>query len=628
MATKTLKRKFRRLFFFCKNIPLGGKFPETDPKTKSLEVCNMDMTQVEALISENLFAVWFLIGAALVFWMQAGFAMVEAGFTRAKNSGNIIMKNLMDFCIGTVMFILIGFSLLLGEDLAGFIGKPGFDIFTAYENFDFSNFVFNLVFCATTATIVSGAMAERTKFLSYCIYSAVISALVYPVEAHWIWGGGWLADMGFHDYAGSCAIHMVGGIAAIIGAKLLGPRIGKFTKDKDGKIVKVNAFPGHNLPIGCLGVFILWLGWYGFNGAAATDVPTLGSVFLTTTVAPAVATVVAMLFTWFKYGHPDVSMSLNASLAGLVAITASCDVTDALGAVIIGAVAGLLVIFGVWLLDYVLHIDDPVGAVGVHMMNGIWGTIAVGLFATDTAPGFAKAGIKEGLFYGGGFNQLGLQLLGFVAVAGWAAVTMFFAFSLVKLTVGLRVTEEEEILGLDVTEHGLTSAYAGFSIIDIDSTMDVNENTYLGVGEYNEASEAQKNAALKVVKTTETYPAVDNGMRKIVIICKLSKFDALKRAMNQIGVTGMTMTQVMGSGVERGSSNVYRGTVVDNTLIPKIKVDIIISNRIKEDDLIEAAKKALYTGHIGDGKIFVYNINRVIKVRTGEEDMDALADVE
>ena len=588
----------------------------------------MDMTQVEALISENLFAVWFLIGAALVFWMQAGFAMVEAGFTRAKNSGNIIMKNLMDFCIGTVMFILIGFSLLLGEDLAGFIGKPGFDIFTAYENFDFSNFVFNLVFCATTATIVSGAMAERTKFLSYCIYSAVISALVYPVEAHWIWGGGWLADMGFHDYAGSCAIHMVGGIAAIIGAKLLGPRIGKFTKDKDGKIVKVNAFPGHNLPIGCLGVFILWLGWYGFNGAAATDVPTLGSVFLTTTVAPAVATVVAMLFTWFKYGHPDVSMSLNASLAGLVAITAPCDVTDALGAVIIGAVAGLLVIFGVWLLDYVLHIDDPVGAVGVHMMNGIWGTIAVGLFATDTAPGFAKAGIKEGLFYGGGFDQLGLQLLGFAAVAGWAAVTMIFTFLLIKLTVGLRVTEEEEILGLDVTEHGLTSAYAGFSIIDIDSTMDVNENTYLGVGEYNEASEAQKNAALKVVKTTETYPAVDNGMRKIVIICKLSKFDALKRAMNQIGVTGMTMTQVMGSGVERGSSNVYRGTVVDNTLIPKIKVDIIISNRIKEDDLIEAAKKALYTGHIGDGKIFVYNINRVIKVRTGEEDMDALADVE
>ena len=628
MATKTLKRKFRRLFFFCKNIPLGGKFPETDPKTKSLEVCNMDMTQVEALISENLFAVWFLIGAALVFWMQAGFAMVEAGFTRAKNSGNIIMKNLMDFCIGTVMFILIGFSLLLGEDFAGFIGKPGFDIFTSYKNFDFSNFVFNLVFCATTATIVSGAMAERTKFLSYCIYSAVISALVYPVEAHWIWGGGWLADMGFHDYAGSCAIHMVGGIAAIIGAKLLGPRIGKFTKDKEGKIVKVNAFPGHNLPIGCLGVFILWFGWYGFNGAAATDIPTLGSVFLTTTVAPAVATVVAMLFTWFKYGHPDVSMSLNASLAGLVAITASCDVTDALGAVIIGAVAGLLVIFGVWLLDYVLHIDDPVGAVGVHMMNGIWGTIAVGLFATDTAPGFAKAGIKEGLFYGGGFGQLGLQLLGFVAVAGWAAVTMIFTFSLIKLTVGLRVTEEEEILGLDVTEHGLTSAYAGFSIIDIDSTMDVNENTYLGVGEYNEASEAQKNAALKVVKTTETYPAVDNGMRKIVIICKLSKFDALKRAMNRIGVTGMTMTQVMGSGVERGSSNVYRGTVVDNTLIPKIKVDIIISNRIKEDDLIEAAKRALYTGHIGDGKIFVYNINRVIKVRTGEEDMDALADVE
>ncbi|MBR0090071.1 MAG: ammonium transporter, partial [Clostridia bacterium] len=366
----------------------------------------------------EVFSVWFLIGAALVFWMQAGFAMVEAGFTRAKNTGNIIMKNLMDFCIGTVMFIIIGFSLLLGEDLIGFIGKPGFDLFTSYANFDFSSFVFNLVFCATTATIVSGAMAERTKFLSYCVYSAVISALIYPIEAHWIWGGGWLSQMGFHDFAGSCAIHMVGGISALIGAKILGPRIGKFKKDESGKIVKVNAFPGHNIALGALGVFILWLGWYGFNGAAATSVEQLGSIFLTTTIAPAIATVVCMLFTWIKYGKPDVSMCLNASLAGLVAITAPCDVTDAFGETVIGAVAGLLVVFGVWLLDHKLRIDDPVGAVAVHCLNGIWGTLAVGLFATPSAP---ESTIK-GLFYGGGFGQLVLQLAGIGSVAVWTAV--------------------------------------------------------------------------------------------------------------------------------------------------------------------------------------------------------------
>ena len=422
-----------------------------------------------------IFAVWFLIGAALVFWMQAGFAMVETGFTRAKNAGNIIMKNLMDFCIGTVVFIIIGFSLLLGEDIVGIIGKPGFDIFTDYANFDFSNFVFNLVFCATTATIVSGAMAERTKFISYCVYSAIISAVIYPIEAHWVWGGGWLANLGFHDFAGSTCIHMVGGISALIGAALLGPRIGKFDRDKNGKVTKVNSFPGHNLPLGALGVFILWLGWYGFNGAAATTVADLGSIFLTTTIAPAIATVVCMIFTWIKYGKPDVSMCLNASLAGLVAITASCDVTDALGSTIIGAVAGLLVVFGVWLLDHKLHIDDPVGAVAVHCLNGIWGTIAVGLFATDTAPAFARGfgdGVTyganqicgKGLFYGGGFHLLGVQLTGLFSIAAWTAVTITIAFLIIKATLGLRVTEEEEIEGLDIKEHGLPSAYADFTI--------------------------------------------------------------------------------------------------------------------------------------------------------------------
>lgn len=578
--------------------------------------------EIMNLVSENVFGVWFLIGAALVFWMQAGFAMVETGFTRAKNAGNIIMKNLMDFCIGTVMFILIGFALLLGEDMVGLIGKPGFDIFTAYADFDWSNFVFNLVFCATTATIVSGAMAERTKFLSYCIYSGVISGLIYPIEAHWIWGGGWLSQMGFHDFAGSCAIHMVGGICALIGAKILGPRIGKFSKDKNGRITKANAFPGHSIPLGALGVFILWLGWYGFNGAAATSVAQLGSIFVTTTIAPAIATVVCMIFTWIKYGKPDVSMCLNASLAGLVAITAGCDVTDVTGSLVIGAVAGLLVVFGVWLLDEKLRVDDPVGAVAVHCMNGIWGTFAVGLFATTSAPGNDTF---TGLFYGGGFELLGIQCLGILSVGAWAAVTITITFFVIKATVGLRASEEEEIIGLDATEHGLPSAYAGFSIMDIANTMtmDVNENTDLGTPEYEDASEIKRDAAVKVI----TMPHETTGIYKVVIIAKLSRYEKLKKAMNDIGVTGMTCTQVMGCGVQRGSGERYRGAEIDATLLPKIKIEVVVGN-IPIDTVIEAARKTLYTGHIGDGKIFVYNVEKVVKVRTGEEDREALKDVE
>lgn len=581
-------------------------------------------------ISGVIFGVWFLIGAALVFWMQAGFAMVEAGFTRAKNTGNILMKNLMDFCIGTVVFILIGFSLLLGEDVLGFIGKPGFDILTSYKDFDWSNFVFNLVFCATTATIVSGAMAERTKFISYCVYSGVISALIYPIEAHWIWGGGWLSQIGFHDFAGSCAIHMVGGISALVGAAILGPRIGKFTKDKNGKITKVNAIPGHNITIGALGVFILWLGWYGFNGAAAKSVEQLGSIFVTTTIAPALATVVCMIFTWLKYGKPDVSMCLNASLAGLVAITAGCDVTDALGAIIIGSVAGLLVCFGVWFLDNVLRVDDPVGAVAVHMMNGIWGTIAVGLFATNSAPGYSIADSKGnelvGLFYGGGFKLLGLQLTGFVSVAAWTVVTITIVFLVIKATLGLRVSEEEEIVGLDPTEHGLPSAYAGFAIMDVSGdVMDVNENTDLGSSEYATASKAKKDAAVPVVNATT--PASSSGIHKVVIISKLTKYDKLRKAMNDLGVTGMTVTQVMGCGIQKGAGEKYRGAELDATLLPKVKVEVIVG-KIPVEKVIETAKKTLYTGHIGDGKIFVYDVAQVVKVRTGEEGIEALQDVE
>ena len=591
----------------------------------------MELTLESVLNSTSslVFGVWFLIGAAWVFWMQAGFAMVETGFTRAKNAGNILMKNLMDFCIGTIVFILIGFSLLLGEDLIGLIGKPGLDIFTAYENFDWSSFVFNLVFCATAATIVSGAMAERTKFLSYCIYSAVISALIYPIEAHWIWGGGWLAQLGFHDFAGSCAIHMVGGISALIGAKMLGPRIGKFTTDRKGKIIRVNAFPGHNLPLGCLGVFILWLGWYGFNGAAATSIEQLGSIFLTTTVAPSVATVVCMVFTWIKYGKPDVSMCLNASLAGLVGITAGCDVTDCFGSIVIGAVSGLLVVFGVWLLDYKLHIDDPVGAVAVHCVNGIWGTLAVGLFATNTAPGYGivnAAGQEiQGLFYGGGLELMGLQIVGVVSVALWTAVTITLTFLIIKATVGLRVDAEEEIAGLDSVEHGLPSAYADFAPMQQMFTAPV---VAASSEVASTSAPVEPDKAVPVELRTAPKPvASDVKMTKVVIVTKQSRFEVLKTAMEEIGVTGMTVTQVLGCGMQKGRPEYYRGVAVEMNLLPKIEVEIVVC-KIPVRTVIDTAKKVLYTGHIGDGKIFVYDVENVIKVRTGEEGYDALQDVE
>ena len=583
---------------------------------------------------KTVFGVWFMIAVALVFFMQAGFAMVETGFTRAKNAGNIIMKNLMDFCIGTVMFILIGFGLLLGEDAAGLIGKPGFDIFTNYADFQWDQFIFNLVFCATTSTIVSGAMAERTKFLSYCVYSAIISALIYPIEAHWIWGGGWLAERGFHDLSGSCAIHMVGGICALIGAKFVGPRIGKFHKTKDGEI-KVNAIPGHNLTIGALGVFILWFGWYGFNPAAASSVAQLDSIFLTTTVAPAFATVTCMIFTWIKYGKPDVSMCLNASLAGLVGITAGCDVMDCFGAIAVGIVSGFLVCFGVWLLDYVLHIDDPVGAVAVHMMNGIWGTIAVGLFATETAPGYAiqleSGGIKsEGIFYGGGSEQLGLQLLGFISVASLAAVAITITFTIIKSTLGLRASEQEEILGLDITEHGLISSYADFAPSMNDVSMkgytkdDAKSVKKVGTPE---APAVPVDKAVEVENYSIPSPDGRPKMTNIVVVFKQQKLQQFIEAMEAIDVKGITVTNVMGCGMQNGQRNYYRGTTVEMNLLPKVKAEIAVC-AVPVEKVVNAAKAALYTGNYGDGKMFIYDIENVIKIRTGEEGYNALHDSE
>ena len=578
------------------------------------------VTLVKETATGEVFGVWFLIGAALVFFMQAGFAMVETGFTRAKNAGNIIMKNLMDFCIGTVVFVLLGFSLMMAEDyVLGVIGVPNLKILTDFGGFlrdgNAPSFVFNLVFCATAATIVSGSMAERTKFLSYCIYSGVISLFVYPVEAGWVWNeAGWLVKLGFHDFAGSAAIHSVGGTAALIGAIMVGPRLGKYLRDKSGKVTKVNAIQGHAVTLGALGCFILWFGWYGFNGAAAWDGDSLASIFVTTTIAPAVATCTTMIYTWIKNGKPDVSMCLNASLAGLVGITAGCDALDAVGATVVGVVSGILVVVVVEVLDLKLHIDDPVGAVGVHFANGIWGTLAVGLLANPEAP----AGLK-GLFYTGSFRLLGVQALGMVAILGWTAALMTLTFFIIKKTVGLRVSAEEEIKGLDSTEHGLPSAYADF--VPAVESLDYGFAGAVAVSGETPVSEAIP------VKRVPSFDETRPKFTKIEIICKEPRFEALKAAMMDVGITGMTVSHVLGCGAQKGQPEYYRGVPVEATLLPKIQVDIVVS-KVPVRTVIETAKKVLYTGHIGDGKIFVYDVENVVKVRTGEEGYDALQDVE
>lgn len=562
--------------------------------------------------------IWTLLGAALVYFMQAGFAMCEAGLTRAKNTGNILMKNMMDFCIGTPAFWLVGFGLMFGGSGA-FIGKLDPLIRGSYQFGSLPTWcfvIFQTVFCATSATIVSGSMAERTNFKAYCLYSAMISLIVYPISGHWIWGGGWLSQLGFHYFAGSTAVHMVGGVTACIGAKILGPRIGKY--DRDGK---PKAIPGHNLTVAALGVFILWFCWFGFNGASTTamstdaDLTKASLVYMNTNLAAAIATCTAMIFTWVRYGKPDVSMTLNGALAGLVAITAGCDQVSPVGAFFIGLFAGILLCVSVDFFDRIAKIDDPVGAISVHGACGAMGTLCVGLFATD-----------GGLFYGGGIHYFLIQLLGVASVMLWVIITMTIIFKVIDKLVGLRVPADIEIEGLDYHEHGLASAYAGFNISDITATMDVNENTDLGESDYAKASDSQKNAAVKVAGE-ELVAANPTGMYKVSILVKLSRYDKLRKALNELGVTGMTVTQVMGCGIQKGSGEKYRGAEVDATLLPKVKVEVIGGN-IPVEKVIETAKKCLYTGHIGDGKIFVYDVRHVVKVRTGEEDLAALKDVE
>ena len=562
--------------------------------------------------------IWVLLGAALVFFMQAGFSMCEAGFTRAKNTGNILMKNLMDFCIGTPCFWLVGFGIMFGAGtkLFGWIDPM---IMKDYSHVLPSGVplwafaIFQTVFCATSATIVSGAMAERTKFSAYCIYSAAISLIIYPVSGHWIWGGGWLSELGFHDFAGSTAVHMVGGVCALIGAKMLGPRIGKY--DKKGK---PRAILGHNLTFAALGVFILWFCWFGFNGAStvAMDsdaaVQSAGLIFFNTNLCAAVACCVTLIFTWLRYGKPDVSMTYNAALAGLVGITAGCDAVSPLGAAIMGIVFGIVIVLAVEFFDKVAKIDDPVGAISVHGICGALGTVFTGLFATGIST-------EKGLFYGGGFHFLGVQALGVVSVIIYVAVVMTIVFFVIKKTIGLRVDAEDEIAGLDVSEHGLLTAYSGFAMLP--------ESVPIGNGEPIVVSGDVPEAEAVPVRKMPSFEEGTPKFTKVEIICKEARLEDLKNAMLSIGITGMTVSHVMGCGIQKGKPEYYRGIQVETTLLPKVQVDIVVS-KVPVRTVIETAKKVLYTGHIGDGKIFVYDVENVVKVRTGEEGYDALQDVE
>lgn len=543
--------------------------------------------------------IWVLIGAFLVFSMQPGFAMVETGFTRAKNAGNIVMKNVMDMCLGSIVFWVLGFGLMFGTDIGGFIGTPDFfvkgDYGASYPSTAY--FIFQTMFCATAATIVSCAMAERTNFLVYCIYSVLISAIIYPISGHWIWGGGWLAQMGFHDFAGSTAVHMVGGVASLVGAKMIGARIGKYNADGT-----VNAIPGHSIPLGALGVFLLWFGWFGFNGASTVcatgddALVSMGAIFITTNMAAAAAATATMIYTWIRYGKPDVSMTLNGVLAGLVAITAGCDMVSPAGALIIGLIAGVLVVAAVEFFDQKLKIDDPVGAISVHGVCGAFGTIATGFFALD-----------GGLFYGGGTDFLVKQILGVVVVAIYVAITMTIIFKVLDKLFGLRVKESEEIKGLDMEEHGLLSSYADFMQTPLEAQTSVT-TTYV-----------------TPVKETAAKPAGAVKMSKVVIITSQNRFEALKNALDKLGITGMTVTKVLGYGIQKGSTEMYRGAEVAAHLLPKVKVEMIVS-AIPVAAVVNVAKQVLYTGKYGDGKIFIYDVEDVVKIRTGETGYDALQD--
>ncbi|WP_327796039.1 ammonium transporter [Tetragenococcus halophilus] len=557
--------------------------------------------------------IWTLVASFLVFFMQAGFTLVEAGFTRAKNAGNIIMKNLIDFCFGSVLYWFVGFGIMFGTQNAFFGGfhffaggMSGLDLPTP------SILFFQTMFCATAATIVSGAMAERTDFKAYCIYSAIISLFIYPISGHWIWGDGFLAELGFHDFAGSTAVHMVGGVAAFIGAATLGPRIGKYDKNGNSQ-----AIPGHNLIAAALGVFILWFAWFGFNGGSTTSMTgdqailSASNILLNTNLAAAGGTVTALFVSWFRYKKPDITLTLNGSLAGLVGITAGCDIVTAPAAVLIGIISGIVMVFAVEFIDQKLKVDDPVGAVAVHGVCGALGTILTGFLAVD-----------GGLFYGGGLNLVFTQILGVIVTALWVGITATILFLTIKHTVGLRVPSNVELEGLDNEEHGLATVYSGFSLQPEYSRQALQ--SFLDEGQNKVVTSLQKHQSISGEELTATSTPKsstgisDRKLTTISVVINEVNLDALKTALENIGIEGITVTSVLGHGIQKGRTEYYRGSPVPATLLPKIKVDVTVSN-IPVSTVVDAMKTALHTGKAGDGKIFITDVENVIRVSNNDE---------
>ena len=569
---------------------------------------------------------WVFLAAILVFFMNLGFAAVEAGFARAKNTVNILSKNFIVFAVSSLGFLLLGWGLMFGGD-APFVGTEHLfllgqsdlsfydDTLTSSVPF-WGKFFFQLVFCGTAATIVSGAVAERIKYIAFILFSFVLTLVIYPIVGHWIWGGGWLSQLGFLDFAGDSAVHSVGGWAALSGALILGPRIGKYGKDG-----KPRAIPGHSMSLAVIGLFVLWLGWFGFNPGSTMSFENPSDVMhilMTTNTSTIAAVLTSTITAWVFLGKPDLGMTINGCLAGLVGITGGCAYFTVEVSLLVGAVAGALVVFLVVFFDRI-HIDDPVGATSVHLGCGVFGTLCVGLFAKE---GVTSLSTANGLFYGGGLSLLGVELLGIAAIGVFVFAASSLVWLALKHTIGIRVSKEEELAGLDIGEHG-NMAYPDFV-------------PPASIGEFTAEEHTRRSAAPAVnvdQAVSVVHRAVPTGsgrpkMTKVSIITNQSRFAQLQDALERLGVTGMTVTNVFGYGVQKGhATTYYRGAPVEARLLPKVKIDVVIS-RIPIQTLVDTAKEALYTGKVGDGKIFIYDVEQVVKVRTGQTGYDALQDEE
>ena len=574
---------------------------------------------------------WVLLAAVLVFFMNLGFAAVESGMARSKNAVNILSKNFIVFAVSSLGFTLLGWGLMFGGDnpIIGtknlfILGSSNLEFYndTLTPNVPFwGKFFFQLVFCGTAATIVSGAVAERVKYISFIVFSFVLTLVIYPIVGHWIWGGGWLANLGFLDFAGDTVVHSVGGWAALSGAMILGPRLGKY--DKNGK---PKAIPGHSMSLAVIGLFVLWLGWFGFNPGSTMSFQSPGDVvhiLMTTNTGAIAAVLTATAASWIFIGKPDLGMTINGCLAGLVAVTGGCAYISVTSSLIVGAVAGVIVVFAVILFDRA-KIDDPVGATSVHLVCGVFGTLCVGLFAQEGVTGLSTV---DGLFFGGGLSLLGKQLLGIIAVGAFVFVASSVIWLALKKTVGIRVSHEEEVQGLDIGEHG-NSAYPDFAI--------VAPILASGGGNGDTAAAAPPVAAAgtvsRAVSPEAAVPVVNRArpgakMTKVTIITNQDKYTELQTSLDKIGITGMTVTNVLGYGMQKGHTEYYRGAPVKTRLLPKVQVDIVVC-KIPTETVVDTVKKALYTGNMGDGKIFIYDVENVIKIRTGEEGYDALQDEE